>query len=153
MYAFELGDPSRTRVKVGVGIILQDAGGMILLERRRDNGLWSLPGGGIEAGETILQAALREMAEETGLTIRITGFVGVYSDPKDKRIVTYPDNGDLVHLVDIILTASPVSGTLRPSEESLEVKFCALDDLPGTLVPPAIRPRQDYASGKSAVLG
>ena len=80
MYASIKIDPN-TLVKAGVGIIITDSEGWILLERRSDNGMWSLPGGGIEAGESITEAAIREVKEETGLDVRITGLVGVYSDP------------------------------------------------------------------------
>jgi 8-oxo-dGTP pyrophosphatase MutT (NUDIX family) len=53
----------------------------ILLVRRVDDGYWELPGGRIEVGESASAAAVREVAEEAGVAITITGLVGVYSDP------------------------------------------------------------------------
>jgi ADP-ribose pyrophosphatase YjhB (NUDIX family) len=137
-----------TRVKAGVGVIVVDAAGRILLERRSDNGMWGLPGGAIEAGESVRQATLREVQEETGLKIRITGLLGVYSDPVG-RIVTYPDNGDVAQLVDIVLTAKIVSGKLTLSQESLELKFFPPDSLPPEIVPPARQPIQDFINGRT----
>ena len=67
MYSNQVIDPHITHVKVGVGVIILDDSGRILLEKRRDNGMWGLPGGGIEPGESIYETALREVEEETGL--------------------------------------------------------------------------------------
>lgn len=63
------------------GVVLEDPHGRMLLMRRRDEDTWGFPGGGLEPGETWAQAALRECREETGWEARITGLLGVYSDP------------------------------------------------------------------------
>ena len=147
MYAPRRPD-ANTRVKAGVGVIVVDPAGRILLERRSDNGWWGLPGGAIEAGESVRQAALREVREETGLEIRITGLLGVYSEPAG-RIVRYPDNGDVAHLVDITLTAEIISGKLKVSPESLDLKFFSRDSLPRKIVPPAHQPIQDFIQGRT----
>jgi 8-oxo-dGTP pyrophosphatase MutT (NUDIX family) len=137
---------ARTRVKAGVGVIIVDWEGKILLEKRSDNGMWGLPGGSIEPGESVHQTALREVEEETGLKVRITGLLGVYSEPRG-RIVTYPDNGDVAHLVDIALTGEIVSGELTLSPESLDLQFFAPGRLPREIVPPTLRPLQDFIQG------
>ena len=60
--------------------------GVVLIERRNPPHGWALPGGFIDYGETSEQAAVREMREETGLAVRLTGLLGVYSDPdRDPR--------------------------------------------------------------------
>ena len=148
MYAKELTSPV-TVVKVGVGVIVVDNCGKILLEKRSDNGMWGLPGGGIEPGESVIETAHREVKEETNLEIRLTGLVGIYSEPSAGRIVTYPDNGDVRHLVDIVFTAVVNSGEISKSNESLEVKFFNPDSLPSDVVPPAIKPLQDFVAGKT----
>lgn len=102
-----------------------------------------MPGGAVEPGESVAQAARREVWEESGLDVEITGIVGVYSEP-DARIVVYPDNGDERHLVDVALEAFICSGSLRCSHESLELGFFGPDDLPGNIVPPARQPLKDY---------
>lgn len=151
MYARSNTNPN-TRVKAGVGVIIADREGRILLEQRRDNGMWGLPGGGVEAGDSLLKAALREVKEETGLAIRITGLLGIYSDPAQGRIVTYPDNGDVVQLFDTVLVAEFISGKLTLSNESLRLSYFDPEALPSDIVPPAVKPIQDYLEKKTDVI-
>jgi len=148
MYANRQAD-AKTIVRLGVAVIIRDDEGRILLERRSDCGWWGCLGGRVEAGESVEQAALREVQEETGLTVRITGLVGLYSEPVG-RIVTFPDN--VVHLVDAALTAEIVSGELRISAESEELRFFLPQELPQEIVPPARRLLQDVIDGLSGVL-
>ncbi len=139
---------ANTRVRVGVAVIVRDSRGWILLEKRSDCGLWGLPGGRIEPGESVEQAAVRETREETGLSVEIARLVGVYSEPAD-RIVTFLDNGDVVHLVDILVEAAIVSGELSCSRESEELRFFGPAALPNDLAPPARAPLQDVVKGLS----
>ena len=153
MFSRTLPPGGAVKIKVGVGVFILDDAGHLLLERRTDNGLWCPPGGRVEPGESLEVAARREVLEETGLLLRITGLVGIYSDPADARIVTYPDNHDVAHLVDTLLTGEVVSGTLAASHESLALRFFPLHELPmETLVPPALRPLQDFLAGRRGVL-
>lgn len=64
-----------------------DRGGEYLLARRRDIGWWNLPGGGLEAGETVEEGLAREVREEIGIPIRIVRLVGVYSKPQKNEVV------------------------------------------------------------------
>jgi ADP-ribose pyrophosphatase YjhB (NUDIX family) len=132
-----------TRVRVGCGVIVRDHAGLVLLERRSDCGMWGLPGGRIEPGETVEAAARREVFEETGLEVRITRLLGVYSDPADGRIVRYSAT-DLIHLVDVVVEAEIVSGTLVLSHESVDLRFFGAADAPDEIVPPAQRALRDY---------
>ena len=92
------------------------------------------------------------MKEETGLTVKISRLVGVYSGPAD-RIVTYPDNGDVVQLVDILLEAVLVSGKLSCSSESEDLRFFDPAALPMDLVPPARGPlNEDVIQGRSGMI-
>lgn len=134
---------SDTQVRAGVAVVIRDKQGRILLEKRSDNGMWGIPGGGIEPGESVREAALREIKEETGLDVEITRLIGVYSEPTEQRIVTYPDNGDVCHLVDIILEGKWISGSLTRSKESEELRFFSLQALPEDIVPPALLPLRD----------
>ncbi|MEE3715931.1 NUDIX domain-containing protein [Tumidithrix elongata RA019] len=146
MYAPRTAD-ANTLVRVGVGVVVRNQQGMILLEKRSDCGLWGLPGGRVEAGESIEDAAIREVKEETGLTVKISKLLGVYSEPSD-RIVTFPDR--VVHLVDILLEAIVCheDEQLVCSDESEALQFFALDCLPTDLVPPARLPLQDVVSDR-----
>lgn len=148
LYADRQAD-ANTIVRLGVAVVVRDAEGRILLERRSDCGWWGLPGGRVDAGESVAQAAIREVHEETGLTVRITGLVGLYSEPPG-RIVTFPDN--VVHLVDAAVTAEIVSGELTISHESEDLRFFPPHDLPADIVPPAKRLLADAIEGLSGVL-
>jgi len=139
------------RVRVGVGVVVRGTGETILLEKRRDCGWWGLPGGKIEPGESIIDAAVREVLEETGLTVEVTHLIGVYSDP-DGRIVTYPDNGDVVQLIDVVVGARVLSGRIICSHESEEVRFFSTSQLPAHIVPPARQPLVDAFEGRCGVL-
>jgi 8-oxo-dGTP pyrophosphatase MutT (NUDIX family) len=139
------------RVRAGVGVVVRDQGEAILLEKRRDCGWWGLPGGKVEPGESLVDAAVREVFEETGLTVEVTHLIGVYSDP-DGRIVTYPDNGDVVQLIDVVVGARVLSGQIVCSHESEEVRFFTASQLPKELVPPARQPLADAFNGRCGVL-
>lgn len=98
----------------------------MLLQRRGDSGRWGLPGGAIEPGEHITQAAAREFREETGLEVQPGRLIGIYTDA-DMR---YP-NGDRAHSICIAMEFSVVGGALRCDEnESLELRYFPLDALP-----------------------
>jgi 8-oxo-dGTP pyrophosphatase MutT (NUDIX family) len=138
-------------VRIGVGVVIRGSGDTILLEKRRDCGWWGLPGGKVEPGESLVEAAVREVVEETGLTVEITHLIGVYSNPIG-RIVTYPDNGDVVQLIDVIVEARVLSGSLICSQESEEVRFFSSSQLPEEIVPPARQPIADVFEGQRGVL-
>lgn len=140
-----------TQIRLGVGVFLLDSKRRVLLEKRSDCGLWGLPGGAIEPGESVHEAAGREVQEETGFEIKVTRLIGVYSEPAD-RIVTFLDNGDVVHRIDIIVEAEIVSGQLALSHESEELRFFDRTEFPGEICPPAIRPIEDYLHSASGVI-
>jgi ADP-ribose pyrophosphatase YjhB (NUDIX family) len=128
-------------IKLGVAVAIRDAAGRLLLEQRSDCGQWGLPGGRVEPGESVRDAALREVQEETGLVVEITRLVGVYSDPAAGRILAYPEK--TVHSIDILLEGRAVGGRLRRSAESLAVAFFDVAALPADLVPSSHGPLHD----------
>ena len=144
---------SATTIKLGVAVLVEDAAGALLLDLRRDCGLWGLPGGRVETGESVAAAAIREAREETGLEISLTGLQGVYSEP-NARIVTYDDNGDVRHLVDIVFTARIVGGRLASSPESLRLEYFPKGRLPptATITPPTLPILHDYVEGMMGVI-
>ncbi|MFI5342550.1 MAG: NUDIX domain-containing protein [Candidatus Methylomirabilales bacterium] len=121
-----------TQLRPSVAAVITDAEGKILLQRRSDNGLWGLPGGSVEIGESVCQAVLREVREETGLTVEVLRLIGVYSDPRC-QIVRYPDN-TVVHYISTLFGCRILSGTLTPCDETLDLRFFAPTALPQDLV-------------------
>lgn len=106
------------------GIIIKE--NAILLQQRVDNGKWSLPGGQQEPGESIEDALKREVKEETGLNVKVTRLIGVYSDPN--HVIAYAD-GEVRQQFSICMLCQAIDGKLRSSSESLEVKYIHLSNL------------------------
>ena len=112
----------------GASAYIRDERGRILLQRRHDNQLWGLPGGGQNLGESAAQAVMREVHEETGLEVEPLRLIGVYSDPAFGK--TYP-NGDQIQPVVALFEAQVVGGGLSShSPETLELSYFPPDDLP-----------------------
>ena len=109
-------------------MVTNDAG-EILLIRRTDNDNWAVPGGAVDLGESVTQAAVRETLEESGIHCAITGIVGIYSDPK--HVILYISNGEVRQEFSIVLTARPLRGQPTPSNESSQVRWVPASELPG----------------------
>src|SRR5437762_11915335 len=92
----------------------------LLLPRRSDNRLWGLPGGGVEPGESVTEAVVREVREETGLEVVPLRLIGVYSAPEHGQIITYPD-GNVIHYISTSFECRVVAGALACRHESLEL--------------------------------
>ena len=76
--------PAANSLVPSVNVVVTNAAGDVLLIRRSDNQNWAVPGGAIDLGESMVQAAVRETKEETGIDCEITGLVGIYTDPKPR---------------------------------------------------------------------
>ena len=104
---------------------IRDEQGRVLLLRRSD-GLWSVPGGGLEPGERLDQAIVREVREEIGLEVEPTALIGVYSDPAYAYI--YP-NGHQVQPIIAFFECQVLGGTLQPDmDEILEARYFGPED-------------------------
>jgi ADP-ribose pyrophosphatase YjhB (NUDIX family) len=115
------------RLRLGCSAtIFDDSRQKILLTKRSDNGLWCLPGGGAEAGESVAEACERETLEETGLIVKATKLLGVYSDPH--MIAEYAD-GNRIHIVGLNFEAEVLGGQLIVTDETTAVDFFELKDL------------------------
>lgn len=115
-------------IMAGVCAIITDGENRVLLEHRRDFDLWSLPGGAVELGESVLAALKREVLEETGLCVEGAELMGLYTGPRFD--VTYP-NGDQVQNFTTTFHVSRWSGVLlHDVTESYGVQWWPLDQLP-----------------------
>ena len=108
-----------------VGAVIKDAAGRLLLIKRGHApgaGLWSLPGGRIEPGETDAQALVREMREETGLLVEAGALIGTVRRPAG--------DGDVLDIRDY--AARVTGGTLAAGDDAAEARWVAASEL-GTL--------------------
>lgn len=115
-------------LQCGASVILEDASGRVLLQRRRDCGSWGYHGGSVELDEVVEEAAKRELREETGLIAEELELFGVFSGPEMHCV--YP-NGDEVSNVDTVFLCRRWHGVMRRQEEEVEeLAFFAPDALP-----------------------
>lgn len=130
--------PKATRIVPAVTAFIRDERGFLLLERRSDNGRWGMPGGVQEIGENISNTVVREVAEETGITVEVTGLVGIFTDPG--HIIEFSD-GEVRQEFSLCFRARPVAGEIAVSSESLEVRWINPDELDSMDVSPTTRKR------------
>lgn len=130
-----------------VNVIVVNDQDELLFIRRSDNDNWAVPGGAIDLGESMTQAAIRETKEESGIDCEVTGLVGIYTDPK--HVILYTSNGEARQEFSIVLTARPVGGEPTPSDESTEVRWLPTSEIGSYTMDRSMRLRlDDYLSGK-----
>ncbi len=112
---------------VGVAVVLQRGNEVLLARRNRSYaGMWCIPCGYVEWDEDIRDAAVREMAEETGLIVQLGEVVAVHSNFHDAN----------QHTVGVWFAGTVLSGDLQPGDDVDTVAWFALDELPDTLAFP-----------------
>lgn len=108
------------RPVAAVGAVVVDNGKVLLIRRGKPPrpGQWSLPGGGQELGETYVEAAIREVREETGLVIEVLGLVDVVDS------ITRDESGAVrFHYLLADIVARPVGGTLQAGGDASEARW------------------------------
>ncbi|MBX0359356.1 NUDIX hydrolase [Halobacillus sp. Nhm2S1] len=134
-----------TLLTVGCGAIIEDVHGRILMQKRSDHGLWGIPGGLLEIGESFDSAVKREVKEETGLDIKAMDLYGIYSG--ETGFATY-ENGDRVFSVQIIFRSSFYEGALTTNDESKKQAFFHAEEIQKNLLNPHQAPFiHDWLSG------
>lgn len=123
--------PWPDRLAPGVGMVVLDDEERVLLHRRRVEDAWAPPSGHVELGETVEQAALRELSEETGLDVELEALVGVVSDPAYQVIDL--GSGNRTQFVTTLFRARVNDGSLEGSDEGLAWGWFDPGDLPTPL--------------------
>jgi 8-oxo-dGTP pyrophosphatase MutT (NUDIX family) len=122
-YFYDPAAPKPNSIHPAAAVALFNGEGRVLLLRRRDNDKWTMPGGTLEFGESIADCAIREVREETGLKIRITGLIGTYTDPY--ILIAYSD-GEVRQEFTLVYGAEIESGELKIDDESKEYRWVPL---------------------------
>jgi ADP-ribose pyrophosphatase YjhB (NUDIX family) len=142
--------PAANSLVPATSAVVVDDQDRILLQRRRDNDKWALPGGAMELGESLADCAIREVKEETGLDVDILSIVGLYSDPK--HIMAY-DDGEARQEFSVCFLARTTGGELAVSDESHEVAFFTAAEINNLAMEAAIRLRiNDYLSHREPAI-
>ena len=113
---------------VGIGSIIIENNRVLLVKRAHPpiQGQWSIPGGVLEVGELIRDAAIREVREETGLIVEPADLLGVYD-----RILRNPEKRVQYHYVLIDFLCRVVGGELQASTDASDVRWFMPEELPG----------------------
>ena len=130
--------PAANSVVPSTTAVVTDEHDRIVLIRRRDNDLWALPGGGMELGESIVDTAVREVKEETGLDVEVTGLIGVYTNPH--HVMAYTD-GEVRQQFSLCFTTRLLGGDLLADSESTDIAWTASQDIPSLTMHPSMRLR------------
>ncbi|QLY33295.1 NUDIX domain-containing protein [Nocardia huaxiensis] len=138
--------PAANSVRPSAGAFVRQ-GDTVLLICRSDNGNWSMPGGAHDPGESLSRTAVRETLEEAGVDIRLTGIVGIFTDPT--HVIHYTSNDEVRQEFTIIYAAELVGGEPTPSSESTRVEWVPIDRIPELAMDPSQRKRIEWALTKN----
>lgn len=119
--------PPANSIVPSVNVAVTDDSGRLLLIRRTDNGNWALPGGAVDPGESLAEAAVRETEEETGIRCEVDAVVGIYTNPR--HVIHYTSNDEVRQEFSIVLAARAIHGQPTPSSESSAVEWAEVSEL------------------------
>lgn len=122
-YFYDPEAPKPNSIRPAAAVALFDSSSNILLLQRKDNDKWTMPGGTLDFGESLTDCAVREVYEETGLRIRITGLIGTYTDPH--ILIAYGD-GEVRQEFTFVYAAEIETGELKIDDESKEATWVPL---------------------------
>ena len=147
-YYHDVDAPAANSVTPTAFAVARDDAGWVLLVRRADTGLWELPGGRVELGESATVAAEREVAEESGVTVKVTRLAGVYTDPG--HVMAYPSTGEIRQQFAVCFHAKAVTGLPHPDQhETCEAAWFHPARRHGLPIHPSMRLRLEQALAES----
>jgi 8-oxo-dGTP diphosphatase len=124
-YFYDPKAPKPNSIKPAAAVALFDGDGRILMLRRKDNDKWTMPGGTMDFGESLVQCAVREVREETGFDIEISGLIGTYTDPN--VLIAYSD-GEIRQEFTLVYAAKIKGGEQTIDHESKEAVWVSIAD-------------------------
>lgn len=135
--------PAPNSLVPSVTAAVRDEAGRLLMIHKIDNDLWALPGGGMDLGESVSDAAVREVEEETGVKVELVGLVGIYTDPG--HVMAY-DDGEVRQEFSVCFHARVIDGTARhDGTETKAAEWVELAELARLNIHPSMRRRIDDA--------
>ncbi|RJS47447.1 NUDIX hydrolase [Nocardioides cavernaquae] len=134
--------PKANSVVPSVVAVVRDGDGRVLMIHKTDNDKWALPGGGHEIGESIADAVVREVKEETGYDVEVVTITGTYTNPR--HVMAY-DDGEVRQQFSIAFLARLLGGEAQTSSESDRVEWVSPDDLKALTIHPSMRLRIEHA--------
>lgn len=110
-------------IRIGVGVVVFRGEEVLVVKRGKEplKGKWSIPGGGLEFGEALEAGVLREVREETGLDVRLTGSIGVFE-------ALPGDHGQTGHTILIDYIAEWIGGEPVADDDAEEAEFVSIDE-------------------------
>ena len=134
--------PAANSIRPSAGAFVQ-RDGKILLIQRSDNGNWSMPGGAQDPGESLTRTAIRETLEESGVHVRVTGLVGIFTDPR--HVVHYTSNDEVRQEFTVIYRADYVDGETHGERREHSGGLVPPEEVGELPMDPSQRKRLDWA--------
>ena len=135
--------------KIAVNAVVFNEKREVLLAKRTDNGLWCIPGGHVDLGETLAQACERELFEETGLKAEVVKLIGIYSATQGSLHIA---QGPEWHTVRVSFLCKVTGGQIKPSEETSEIRYFDVGQLPPLITDHARRIKDACENKPEAVV-
>ncbi|MCI1592695.1 NUDIX hydrolase [Heyndrickxia oleronia] len=141
---------SRPLIMTGANVILLNKQNELLLQLRKDNHCWGLPGGSMKPGESLIEVAARELHEETGLKAKKLTLFQIFSG--EEFYYQYP-HGDEVYNVVATYICSDYEGELQADKEEVEeLRFYSLKELPEKISPPDWPVVKEFLKKKTSII-